>query len=215
MCEQIFRHEGARGFYQGLSASLVRQVTYSTIRFGLYEELKQHISPHAGTIGLITLASCSGFVGGLAGNLADVVNVRMQNDAALPEVQRKNYRHVFDGMRQIIHEEGWQGCLKGWVPNCIRASAQSAGQLAAYDVFKQVLIQYAGMENGIQVQLTASFIAGLVATTVTNPIDVIKTRVMSSLANHQVVAIIRQSFRDDGIRWMLRGWLPSFSRIGP
>jgi len=36
----VFKAEGFLGLYSGLSASLLRQVTYSTTRFGIYEELK-------------------------------------------------------------------------------------------------------------------------------------------------------------------------------
>lgn len=37
---KIVRTEGPSALYSGLSASLLRQGTYSTIRFGLYEKFK-------------------------------------------------------------------------------------------------------------------------------------------------------------------------------
>ena len=36
----IFREEGARGFYKGASASVLRECTYSSLRMGLYEPIK-------------------------------------------------------------------------------------------------------------------------------------------------------------------------------
>lgn len=33
------------GLYNGISASLLRQLTYSTARFGIYEMAKQHLAP--------------------------------------------------------------------------------------------------------------------------------------------------------------------------
>lgn len=36
----ISRNEGVKALYNGLSASLLRQGTYSTIRFGLYDKFK-------------------------------------------------------------------------------------------------------------------------------------------------------------------------------
>lgn len=38
----IARHEGLIHLYDGLSASLLRQGTYSTVRFGSYDVLKNH-----------------------------------------------------------------------------------------------------------------------------------------------------------------------------
>ena len=40
----ILRHDGPLGLYSGISASLLRQMTYSTVRFGVYEELKTRLS---------------------------------------------------------------------------------------------------------------------------------------------------------------------------
>lgn len=35
---------GVIGLYNGISASLLRQLTYSTTRFGIYEVAKQHLT---------------------------------------------------------------------------------------------------------------------------------------------------------------------------
>ena len=90
----IVRHNGVGGLYNGLSASLLRQLTYSTTRFGIYEELKTRFAPRSerppSLALLVAMASASGFVGGFAGNVADVLNVRMQHDSALPPAQRRN-----------------------------------------------------------------------------------------------------------------------------
>lgn len=41
---KIARTEGPLRLYAGLSASILRQATYSTVRFGVYEKLKQSTS---------------------------------------------------------------------------------------------------------------------------------------------------------------------------
>jgi len=37
-------------------------------------------------------------IGGAAGNPADIINVRMQQDRANPPAQRRNYRNAIDGI---------------------------------------------------------------------------------------------------------------------
>ncbi|KAM5363256.1 hypothetical protein ACJZ2D_012095 [Fusarium nematophilum] len=216
----ILRSDGPLGLYSGISASLLRQMTYSTARFGIYEELKTRMSRRSDRGGpsfpmLVALAAGSGFLGGIAGNFADVLNVRMQHDAALPSAERRNYRHAFDGMARMAREEGPRSMFRGWWPNSARAAFMTAGQLASYDVAKTLLLKYTPMEDNLSTHFTASFMAGLVAATVTSPIDVIKTRVMSSSHNHGVLHLIGDIYRSDGLMWMFKGWVPSFLRLGP
>lgn len=87
---KIIRQQGFTALYNGLSASLLRQLTYSTTRFGIYEVGKQALPGDASFASKILLAGASGAIGGLIGTPADMVNVRMQNDVKLPlETRRK------------------------------------------------------------------------------------------------------------------------------
>ncbi|KAF5547601.1 amidohydrolase 2 [Fusarium phyllophilum] len=209
--------EGVSGLYNGLTASVVRQLTYSGIRFGIYEELKSRAGPAPSSHYLLTTAWCSGFAGGIAGNFADVLNVRMQHDGSLPFHQRHNYRHVGDGILRMAREEGIGAYMRGWLPNCTRAATQTAGQLASYDIIKKCILDYRKTEETPAVQATSAFLAAVIAVTATNPLDVLKTRAMSSTSTEGtgMVATAREAFRIDGPAWVFRGWVPSFLRVGP
>lgn len=210
-----------------LSAAMLRQITYSTTRFGIYEEMKSHFAkPSAesptGSPSLLTLigmASASGFIGGIAGNPADVMNVRMQSDAALPPAQRRNYRHAFHGLVQMTKTEGFASLFRGVWPNSTRAILMTASQLASYDTFKRMCIEKAGMADNLGTHFTASFMAGFVATTVCSPVDVIKTRIMTASPaesrGHTIAGLLRDICRKEGLAWTFRGWVPSFIRLGP
>lgn len=212
---KIVKTEGFLGLYSGLSASLIRQLTYSTVRFCLYEEMKERASPNTEFPLLCVMAATSGFVGGMIGNFADVLNVRMQNDASLQIQDRKNYKNALDGMIRMAGEEGVRSLFRGWLPNSSRAAVTTASQLASYDVTKRFLIRNMYMEDTLMTHLSASFLAGLTAATVVSPIDVIKTRIMSSRSEQGIFKLMREITRLEGARWMLRGWFPSFLRQGP
>lgn len=64
--------EGVRSLYTGLSASLLRQMTYSLVRIGSYEEMKRRMTKKgtSSTGRLLLAASLAGGLGGLAGNPA-------------------------------------------------------------------------------------------------------------------------------------------------
>lgn len=197
-------------------------MTYSTTRFGIYEELKPHFTPSSsppGPLTLFTMASISGFIGGVAGNPADVLNVRMQGDAALPHAQRRNYQHAIHGLVQMTRTEGIRSLFCGIWPNCTRAVLMTASQLVTYDTFKGLCIGKAGMDDNIYTHITASFMAGFVATTVCSPVDVIKTRVMSAppakSCKQSLLGLLHSIYRKEGFTWIFRGWVPSFIRLGP
>ncbi|OQD61797.1 hypothetical protein PENPOL_c015G09253 [Penicillium polonicum] len=222
----IVKNNGVTGLYSGLSAAMLRQITYSTTRFGIYEELKSRIasptSDSAGAPSMVTLigiASASGFIGGIAGNPADVMNVRMQHDASLPPAQRRNYRNAIHGLVQMTRTEGFSSLFRGVWPNSTRAILMTASQLASYDTFKRMCIEKAGMADNLGTHFTASFMAGFVATTVCSPVDVIKTRIMTAShaegGGHTIVGLLRDICRKEGLGWTFRGWVPSFIRLGP
>lgn len=214
----IVKTDGPLALYSGISASLLRQLTYSTVRFGVYEEIKSRYtkSGREPTFPILAaIAATSGFLGGIAGNFADVLNVRMQHDAALPMNERRNYKHAVDGMVRMAREEGALSWFRGWLPNSSRAAVMTAGQLATYDTFKRLLIDYTPLGDTTTTHFSASFLAGLAAATATSPIDVIKTRVMSSTQKQGIVRLVGDIYKTDGLRWMFKGWVPSFLRLGP
>ncbi|KAK2813499.1 hypothetical protein FQN49_008297 [Arthroderma sp. PD_2] len=219
----VCKNDGFLGLYSGLSASVLRQLTYSTTRFGIYEELKSRVNKSSSSppslLTLIAMASVSGFIGGLVGNPADVLNVRMQSDAALPPEKRRNYKHAFHGLSQMIRSEGISSAFRGVWPNSARAVLMTASQLATYDTFKGICISNLGMKDNLTTHFTSSFMAGFVATSVCSPVDVIKTRIMhaspAESKGQSFVGLLRDVFKKEGFTWMFRGWTPSFIRLGP
>lgn len=182
--------EGFLALYNGLSASLLRQATYSTVRFGVYEELKEVYSEPGKPLSLgqlILMASASGWyvyhhgqtsdirIGGAIGNPADVLNVRMQNDMSLHPEQRRNYKHALDGLIRLVRDEGFSALTRGLVANTSRGVLMTAGQLASYDEFKNLLLKTGVMGDDLATHFTASFMAGFVATTMYLSLEVFLT----------------------------------------
>jgi solute carrier family 25 (mitochondrial dicarboxylate transporter), member 10 len=220
----VFRKQGYFGLYNGLSAALLRQLTYSTVRFGVYEDLKARFHPppspsnprgQASLPQLLAMAGTAGFLGGIAGNPGDVLNVRMQSDFAKPPEKRWNYKHALDGLIRMIREEGPASITRGIWPNSARALLMTSSQLASYDMFKQTMIQRFHMPDNVGTHFISSLAAGFVATTICSPVDVIKTRIMSAGGKIGILSLLKETTRREGWIWTLRGWVPSFVRLGP
>jgi len=123
---------------------------------------------------------CGGTVGAICGTPADVLLVRMQSDARLPVEQRRGYKNVFDGLIKVVKYEGIGTLWTGVLPNTVRAQLMSASQLGTYDQVKGSLIRSGFFNDNIICHFAASTISGFVATAVTNPVDVVKTRLMNA-----------------------------------
>ena len=157
-------------------------------------------------------------MGGIAGNPGDILNVRMQSDFAKPPEQRRNYKHALDGLMRMLREEGPASLFRGVWPNSTRAILMTSGQLASYDAFKKLCLNTFNMHDNVTTHLTASMMAGFVATTICSPVDVIKTRIMSASAesgNTGLLTLLKNIYAKEGFTWMFRGWVPSFIRLGP
>lgn len=216
---RVYTNEGFRSLYSGLSASLLRQATYSTTRFGVYEELKNLAQGDSdkppGVLALVGIACFSGFVGAAVGNPADILNVRMQNDQTLAPEKRRNYKHAIDGLVRMIREEGVNSLFRGISANCSRGVLMTASQLASYDSFKQALLHTGYFTDGLVTHFSASLMAGFVATTVCSPFDVIKTRMMNDRKSRSILQTVRYAIQTEGWGFAFRGFVPSFLRLGP
>ncbi|KAJ8658207.1 hypothetical protein O0I10_006215 [Lichtheimia ornata] len=215
----ISQTEGLRSLYSGLSASLLRQGTYSTIRFGLYDKFKWLIAGDTKpTFGqLLFCSTAAGILGGAFGNPSDVVNVRMQNDGQLPPSQRRHYKNAIDGLIRICREEGPQVLLRGLGYSTTRAVVMTVSQMTSYDEFKDLFSDKLGYGNGLVTHFGASVSAALVATTMCSPLDVIKTRIMSAhnAESRRPISLIIHMATMEGIGSFFKGWLPAFIRLGP
>ncbi|XP_067004990.1 mitochondrial dicarboxylate carrier isoform X2 [Anabrus simplex] len=178
----IVKQEGLMGLNYGLSAAILRQLTYSTFRFAFYEYVKQRVTPLGEGVPFyqkVGIGAIGGAIGGYIGTPADMINVRMQNDTKLPPDKRRNYKHAFDGIARIYKEEGARGLFAGATAATTRSVFMTVGQLCFYDQIKSYLLEWK-FKDAFGTHFLASLLAGAVATTLTQPIDVIKTRVMNA-----------------------------------
>ncbi|ESK86234.1 dicarboxylic acid transporter [Moniliophthora roreri MCA 2997] len=214
---------GLRSLYTGLSASLLRQMSYSLVRIGSYEEIKSRMSRHGKptTPQLLLAASFAGALGGIAGNPADILLVRMTSDPIKPPEKRYNYSNAITGLISLIKEEGVKGLARGVGPNTARAILMTASQVGSYDYFKSILLNKHilftnyQLRDSLLLHSIASCLAGTLATTVCSPVDVLRSRVMSSSSNYGAIQILKRSLEKEGPKFLFKGWTPAFIRLGP
>ncbi|XP_059005983.1 mitochondrial dicarboxylate carrier isoform X2 [Mustela lutreola] len=188
MALQVVRSDGVLALYNGLSASLCRQMTYSLTRFAIYETVRDHMTKGSeGPLPFykkVLLGAISGCIGGFVGTPADMVNVRMQNDMKLPPSQRRNYAHAVDGLYRVAREEGLKKLFSGASMASSRGLLVTVGQ-------------------------------GGCATILCQPLDVLKTRLMNSKGEYQGVLHCAVETAKLGPLAFYKGLLPAGIRLLP
>ncbi|KAA8546740.1 hypothetical protein F0562_003169 [Nyssa sinensis] len=223
---RIVQQDGAAALFSGVSATILRQTLYSTTRMGLYDILKQKwTDPSTGNMPLarkIAAGLFAGAIGAAVGNPADVAMVRMQADGRLPVDQRRNYKSVVDAISQMTKNEGITSLWRGSSLTVNRAMLVTASQLASYDQIKETILDKGLMKDGLGTHVTASFAAGFVAAVASNPVDVIKTRVMNMKVEPGMAPpysgaldCAMKTIRAEGPMALYKGFIPTISRQGP
>eukprot|EP00850_Spirogloea_muscicola_P009528 SM000053S17485 [mRNA] locus=s53:722529:724891:- [translate_table: standard] len=118
-------------------------------------------------------------------------------------------------LAQVVREEGgilglWQGC---W-PSVVRSMIATATQVCTYETIKEQLLQH-GL-RGFPVFLISGVCAGLMSSLLSNPVDVIKTRVMNSGRDTQGRPTYKgladcgvQTISTEGVGALYAGFLPA------
>ncbi|KAL2759923.1 hypothetical protein ACRALDRAFT_2092796, partial [Sodiomyces alcalophilus JCM 7366] len=232
--------DGIPSLWSGLSASILRQSTYSTARFGLYTIVAQKARHHTGQDQLSTAwtVACAGVAGGMAGlvgNPTEVVLVRMCADGAKPLAERFAYPNALVGLYRVGRDEGVSAFARGISANVVRSVLMSEclrprpcssspnglkkETIYRYSAAKQYLVSGAGQKDDVWTHFLSSLVAGTVATTICAPADVLKSRIQSAAAapgsRSSIIQIIRTSLREEGPRFLMKGWTPAWLRLTP
>jgi len=220
----ILKESGPKGLYSGLSAAVMRQVTYTTTRLGLYDTIRNAVTPvgkPATILHRVEAGVGAGAIAASACNPIEICLVRMQSDMRLPVAQRRGYTNVFNALFRIAREEGpltyWRGCT----PTVVRAIVVSVTQVAGYDQIKALLLNTGFFQENIVLHLTASVSAGFIYSLASLPFDTTKTRMQTQqvgpdgkLPYTSTVQTMTSIIKNEGISSMWKGFVPYFGRCG-
>ncbi|XP_051971982.1 mitochondrial uncoupling protein 2-like isoform X1 [Xyrauchen texanus] len=215
----MVRTEGARSLYNGLVAGLQRQMSFASVRIGLYDSMKQFYTRGSETdagIVIRLLAGCT--TGAMAVAFAqptDVVKVRFQAQVRQAD-GIKRYNGTMDAYRTIARDEGIRGLWKGCMPNITRNAIVNCAELVTYDIIKELILKHDLMTDNLPCHFTAAFGAGFCTTIVASPVDVVKTRFMNSSAGQYSSALncTLTMLTKEGPAAFYKGFVPSFLRLG-
>ncbi|KAJ8046187.1 Mitochondrial substrate carrier family protein ucpB [Holothuria leucospilota] len=224
----IFKDEGIRGLYKGLTPALLREASYSSIRVGSYEPIKRLLGAtdpaHTPFYKKLLAGALAGAVGSVVVVPTDLIRVRLQAEGKLNPGDQKRYRGFWHAVVDIGKMEGLRGLYRGTSPTVQRAVIVTATQVPCYDHAKHTILNYNLMTEGPALHIVSAMMAGFMVAFTSSPIDVVKTRVM----NQQIKGIPKGQYRykntfdclvktmkSEGINGLYKGFIPNWMRLGP
>ncbi|KAL4422216.1 hypothetical protein ABPG77_009691 [Micractinium sp. CCAP 211/92] len=166
----VVRDEGLAGLMRGVTPSMLREASYSTIRYGAYEPIKNMLQSSSGGGGdggggrgqaagagpaalplwkKVVAGGVAGALGAAGATPSDLIKVRMQahtHDLELAIVQhsrRPPPTGIWRAAKHIyLHEGGLPGLYRGVWPTTVRAAILTASQLPVYDHTKHLLLSH-------------------------------------------------------------------------
>jgi len=216
--QTIFKTEGLSGLYNGLSAGLLRQATYTTARMGIFSSAVDSINKTRNVEFLekIGLGMIAGGTAAFVGTPAEVALIRMTSDGKLPKAEQRGYKNVFNALGRIVREEGAFTLWKGAMPTVARSMVVNGVQLSAYSQAKESLLKSSSFfTEGIMLHFCASMISGLATTVASMPVDIVKTRVQKSSGQTNAFQIFGSLVKNEGVLSLWKGFTPYYARLGP
>jgi len=137
LCKQIFKDEGFKGFFHGLTSTFAREMPGYFFFFGGYEVSRYLLTPKGKTkddIGPVRTVVCGGIGGVILWTVifpTDVVKSRIQ-------INKLNISMIAC-MRQIAKNEGILALYNGLLPTVVRTFPATGALFLAYETTKKLL----------------------------------------------------------------------------
>ncbi|KAN0080254.1 Mitochondrial carrier domain containing protein [Tylopilus felleus] len=211
-----FREKGITGLYSGCSALIVGNAIKAGVRFVSYDYFKGLLADPQGKV-----SAPKSLVAGLGAGMteaiiavtpSETIKTKLIDDAKRPNPR---YRGLLHGTASIVREEGFAGIYRGLFPVMMRQGANSAVRFTTYTTLKQFAQSTArpGQQLPTGITFTIGAIAGLVTVFVTQPLDVIKTRMQSLSASREYKNSFHCGYRILTEEGLLRFWTGTTPRL--
>ncbi|XP_009999146.1 PREDICTED: kidney mitochondrial carrier protein 1 [Chaetura pelagica] len=216
---RICREEGLKALYSGIAPALLRQASYGTIKIGTYQSLKKMLVENPEDETLMINILCGVFSGVISSSIAnptDVLKIRMQAQGSMIQ------GGMMGNFMQIYKKEGTKGLWKGVSLTAQRAAIVVGVELSVYDLAKKHIIMSGYMGDTVYTHFLSSFTCGLAGALASNPIDVVRTRMMNQrsqnggYSNYKgTLDCLLQTWKNEGFFALYKGFWPNWLRLGP
>lgn len=223
--KEMVKHEGVRGFFKGLPASLWLTALTSGIRFGCQASFNAWLARQLGRsdfrdfslVTRVATEAAGGFVAGLA---LPFIFTPLELVRARQQVCTNRSLGAIQIVRGVWHDEGLRGLYKGHSMTMMRSTIGNAALFGSYELFKHtaaVTTAPVDANTGVRGEtprgslLVAGVLAGWTSWFTCFPLDSVKTR-LQVLQGGTIGSTFRQLVAE---RALWKGMGPVLARAVP
>ncbi|CAM8935806.1 unnamed protein product [Rhodiola kirilowii] len=223
---KTFQSKGILGFYSGVSAVIVGSTASSAVYFGTCE------------FGKSVLSKVDGFPAVLipptAGAMGNIVSsaIMVPKELITQRMQAGAKGRSWEVLLRILEKDGVLGLYAGYSATLLRNLPAGVLSYSSFEYLKAIVLSKTGQDSLDPAQsVCCGALAGAISASITTPLDVVKTRLMTQVRGDVVgkaVEVVyggvretvKQILREEGLVGFTRGMGPRvlysgcFSAIG-
>jgi len=199
----VIAKESLFGLWRGVAPSLVRTVPGVGIYFSCMHTMKTTLCNKVPT------PTQSLMVGAFSRALAGCIMIPFTVIKIRSESGQFEYKNIFAALRAIKHAEGMRGLTSGLIPTLWRDVPFSGLYLMFYEQLKAISVVKSSRPD--LDKFVCGLGAGVLASTVTQPADVVKTRLQLN-KGLTVLTVVKDIAAKEGAQGFFRGCVPRMLR---
>ncbi|XDV40765.1 hypothetical protein PO909_009773 [Leuciscus waleckii] len=220
---KIIRMEGIRSLWSGLPPTLIMAVPATVIYFTCYDQLC--------AVFKVRMGDRSDLAPLFAGAIARVGSATVISPLELirtkVQAEKQSYRELSAVIRSALHSEGWRSLWRGWGPTLLRDVPFSAMYWFNYEKGKVWLCEYHSCTDPtFSITFTAGALSGSIASIVTLPFDVVKTKRqvelgelqtknLSTQVSSSTYNVMKRIVAENGVSGLFAGFMPRLIKVAP
>lgn len=220
----VVRSEGLCALWKGNGVTIIHRLPYSSLNFWAYEKLTEYLTrvlPSDGTTDVLRRLGAGGVAGMTACAVAyplDLVRTRLA-----AQTGQRYYRGVVHALRTIVADEGAVGLYRGLGATLLQVGPSLAINYCTYESLRAYALarQEDKTAPSVGSSLVCGSLAGLVSSTATFPLDLVRRR-MQLVGQHGCEAqrrrygeVVRCVVRQQGLRGLYAGIVPEYLKVIP
>lgn len=211
---QTFTSKGILGFYSGFSAVVVGSTASSAVYFGTCEFAKSFLSKLE-NYPVVLIPPTAGALGNVVSSAImvpkELITQRMQTGAK---------GRSWEVLVKILQNDGVMGLYAGYSATLLRNLPAGVLSYSSFEYLKGAVLRKTGNDNLEPIQsVFCGALAGAISASLTTPLDVVKTRLMTQVNREAVgkVAAVMYDGVSETVKQILieEGWVGFTRGMGP
>ncbi|TPX69015.1 hypothetical protein SpCBS45565_g02731 [Spizellomyces sp. 'palustris'] len=218
----VIRKDSVWGLWRGTWPTVIRNVPGSALYFVTLDKMRHGLKSlrtsqkptmlNDSSVNLLSGGAARVAVGYI---LMPITVIKNPSNALLMQSNFYNYTSVWQASRSILKEEGIRGLFRGFGATAMRDAPYAGLYVLFYENCKTILGGLTGGSATLMpvVHMSSGIVSGIAATVVTNPFDVVKTRMQLKPSDYSTMFQSAQKIaREERAIGFFSGMLPRLLR---